>query len=120
MKNREVLNKLYEVHSVLCLSEYWTQGTSARTRLGTKVKVHSPCAESFCLYGAIKRVFPNNITFNLFDNSIIARVFFKVEDVIKTATGKFNDSHTHGEVLDAIEQVIIEQEVVVYGEPEKS
>lgn len=75
----------------------WTQGAYARGSDGTSVEVNSPRAVCWCLRGAVKRVAPNRHA-EIDASLLLLRHTPRWE--------AFNDSHTHLQVLDLIDEVL--------------
>ena len=80
----------------------WTQGFFARDKSGNEVSVRDPSAVCFCASGAISRI-PSSASRD--------RVFRCLEEQMNGYIPKFNDSHSHAEVLAAFDRAIAESEV---------
>ena len=89
---------LIEARSLIEKPESWTKGAFARDASGDKVTIASADATCFCLVGAIARVAilsPFRMTNFLGpSNALVVNLI------------NFNDSHTHGEVLARLDQLI--------------
>jgi len=117
--SRKALDALYMMHSMLYHKIYWLQGEMARNKSDDVVSALNSDAVCWCLYGAYDKAVGGNSdthhgkeAYGVLLEQISKRP--KVGWFDEPTLIEFNDSHTHGEVLDAIEQAIIEQEKVVY------
>lgn len=97
----EVLSTLNKVRDLLTDPAKWTQNTSARNADGHEEIIESPAATCWCLYGAILKVrdpegpaFGSEVTLDYLDDSL------------DMAIGRFNDTHTHAEVIQFLDKSI--------------
>lgn len=75
----------------------WTTGTQARNRMGREVRPRSPEAVCWCSVGAINRFWNSENTDERY--AVIIALESEVD-----AIAKFNDTHTHAEVVAAWER----------------
>lgn len=100
------LNMLVEARKLISNKENWTQGAYAQDSKGRPVTGRSPYATCFCAFGAIDKI--AEMAFNPVKSirSQLEYLDLFTEDI---GVIKYNDSHTHEEVLSlfdkAIEQV---------------
>lgn len=116
----EVKGYLESVRKLIADPEYWTQGAMARDRVGRDVDEVSPDAVCWCLGGAINNVY-EDLYHGLTErcNMIIASLTrMKVSEKLSqlaygyntdypmSSLTHFNDTHSHSEVLELLDQAI--------------
>jgi TolB-like protein len=80
------------------IAKYWTQGDFARNAEGLRVDTRSKDATSWCVMGAIHK------SAETFTESMEAISF--LQEKVTGNVMRFNDSHTHVEVLAALDKAI--------------
>lgn len=94
MNTKEIL---IAARALIDTPEKHTQGVSARNAVGNPVDPKEKQAVCFCPLGAIDRVCYNN------------HDYFKAYTILRGVVGmvsKFNDTHTHAEVLAMFDEAI--------------
>ena len=93
-----ILDTLHGMRELLAEPSRWTQKVSARDAAGKSRDATDPCATSFCLVGAAQRVSPQGPT-----GVYYGLVTKHLADTLGRRWGiglaKYNDTHTHTEVL---------------------
>jgi hypothetical protein len=80
----------------------WCQNNGAQDGDGNPVRVHSPAAQRWCIYGALEAV---NV---LGDDDSLA--LFALRHSCDDLLALFNDNHTHTEVLAVFDRAIVQLE----------
>jgi hypothetical protein len=80
--------------------ENWTRDAEARNYYGDRVDRYDPDAVCWCLLGALGSVSPFEVEIRWSAEDVLERV---IDDNVPD----FNDSHTHAEVLDALDEAIV-------------
>ena len=89
---------LTKARDLISSPERWTQGASARSANGCPVRVSCPDAVSWCALGAIEKAAGNR-------NEWLDEMA-KLRAVVGSSIIRFNDFHTHAEVLAAFDKAI--------------
>lgn len=97
MGTKEVL---IEARKLLEQPEHWTQGVFARNAKGRPVNMTAPDAVCFCISGAIGRASDKD------SQRWQAALDFLCEKIRRKNIANFNDTHTHVEVLAALDKAI--------------
>jgi len=99
--NIDVLSALMAARMLISDGESWTQGTYAKDKSGIGAITTSEHACSWCAYGAVLAVIGQAMPW--------PKVGCAVYELSVTANDlitRFNDTHTHAEVLDAFDATI--------------
>ena len=97
---------LTEARELISDPKRWTQGLYARDVRGNYTKWNSPEAACWCSAGAIAKVVGASTDSDIEYDPIAKRAIKKLMYGINSSIYKFNDSHTHAEVLTAFDKVI--------------
>ena len=97
---KTALQILIAGRAVIALPEHWTQGVLARDAFGNKTTEDSCRAVCFCSKGALNQVVQTDWT-DAFDCA-----FDALSGAMKGDMFRFNDQHTHAEVLAAWDRAI--------------
>ena len=100
MKHAEFLK---QVRERIEKAEAWTQHAAARNAEGMKCTTDSPEAVCWCTIGSF---WASSYVVKT-SEEFLAAVFNYLQDQMGNDVAKFNDNHTHAEVLAAIDRAII-------------
>lgn len=78
----------------------WTKRHAARDHAGRPIQPTEPGACRFCATGALRKICGNN------DDGYSKAYGLLKESVSDKYVGEFNDTHTHGEVMEAFSKAI--------------
>lgn len=93
-------------------SKHWTQGKMARDAYGNPIDRRSPLAVCFCAWGAVGRVCAGLGYDRKQERDMIMPLMrFFPGDFVLTGLVEFNDTHTHGEVIELFDKTIASLEV---------
>jgi hypothetical protein len=90
------LDVLVKARELVSAPERWTQRSFARSSLGNTVKATSRHAVCWCTFGALQ----------VFGAGVESRAYRMLRSEVGGFLGKFNDTHTHAEVLAAFDAAI--------------
>lgn len=106
--NNEVADILLAARDLISDPEHWTQGTLCRDAHGERIKLTDPNVHSYCAIGAIHAYLRDVPQFH---HKVVA-----VEDALRDAlpeeepgyrlVHRFNDEHTHAEVMELFDTAI--------------
>ena len=99
MPDTKVIETLKAARELISVPERWTQGEYARGVSARPVAVQSRYAVCWCAKGALNRVQSNHYI-NFQTAIVLERAMGSL------AIGKFNDTHSHGQVLAAFDKAI--------------
>lgn len=99
MSTKEILVQL---RALLDKPEHWTQSQMARNVNSAPVDPTSEEATQWCMAGGLCKITSNKTGTSMY--YILARD--AISAVVSTRVVNFNDSHTHADVLAAIEEAI--------------
>lgn len=97
---------LKDARALIADEKNWTQNVMGRTSEGQHVDVHSPEASCFCVMGALLKVTGGRSE----DEFWLARREFYRGELKVESIAHFNDTHSHGEVIDLFDRVIARAE----------
>lgn len=93
--------------------KHWTKNAFAKDRLGFAVETESAKAVRFCSIGAVSRAtFELDSRYSYPNIDIVKTVKDALHDNMGNAVIKFNDNHTHEEVLAAWDRAIEQLEAM--------
>jgi hypothetical protein len=102
MTPAEILAVLRRMRALIATPETWTQGALALDRNGDKIDPRSDAAVCWCMRGAMDRCVP--------PQTETTGVYFAIDDRIPGLISEWNDTHTHGEVIAKLDEIIGELE----------
>ena len=80
-----------KVEDLLCDKSKWTRGSFAKDISGENVTNNDPNAVCWCVFGAILKVYSNEVDL---ENAIL-----KLSDTVGGGIVNFNDTHSYEEVI---------------------
>ncbi len=86
------------VAQLLRRKESWTQGVYARNAAGEKVRFDDPAATSWCLWGALKKCYPDHEQYV----KAYERLRFQLNPLLTPAEWADAPERTHAEVLEFV------------------
>jgi hypothetical protein len=99
---KTALEVLTDARALISDPKHWAQGWFARDMLGGAVDARSPSAECFCALGALGRAMGRHFMDVTGHPAVeILRSVLPIQDI-----SRFNDTHSHGEILDAFDRAI--------------
>lgn len=98
----EPVDILKAARELIELPAGWSQGAYARDWTGRAVGLLQPQACQFCSVGAVARIAGSDRTFSLSTTGAMSALM----DAMSGDIPRFNDSHTHEEVLAAFDKAI--------------
>ena len=109
--NKVVIGILEKTRNILTDEKNWTQGSYAKDKAGDPVSSFAPEATCWCLSGAMDLAAWGE-PISWFDNAVDHLSAQQlVQDVVVIRIGdytrsRFNDTHTHAEVLEVLDEAI--------------
>lgn len=98
----EALDTLRAARDLIARPEHWTQEAAARTDTGAEVPAKDPYATKWCLWGACQYTAPYGPALR----DALTLLEITVPEVHRVGVTKFNDTHTHKQVLRVLDRTI--------------
>lgn len=100
--NAQTVRHLQSAKALIQDEVHWTRGTYARDANYDETDSLSPSAVCWCAIGALSKATDGWIDLHIWD--VIDKATYEVAG--HTNTAKFNDSHSHAEVLELFDKAI--------------
>ncbi len=109
-EKKTVAQILKEARALIADEKNWTQGDYARSSLGNSTGVKNEDAECFCAIGALAKVQGITPNDDITGASYLALEASGGEQTLGFIVARYNDDHTHAEVLALFDRAIARAE----------